>query len=87
MRVARRQGVLGAVRCGIRPSSRVRAGAPPVQHLLYGGYKRGLHAFQGGRRDHGRFSTSEEEKGGKGAGRSNYRRVSPGDAALGHDLC
>ena len=39
------QGVLKVVRCGTRPSSRVRARAPPVQHLLRGGYKRGLHAF------------------------------------------
>ena len=33
-----------------RPSSRVRARAPPVQHLLRGGYKRGLRAFQGRQR-------------------------------------
>ena len=39
------------------------ARAPPVQQLLRSGYKRGLHAFQGGRRDHGRFGTPEEEKG------------------------
>ena len=31
-------------------------------------YKRGLHAFQGGRRNHGRFGTPEEEKGGGGVG-------------------
>ena len=30
--------------------------------------KRDLHAFQGGRRHHGRFGTPEEEKGGGGAG-------------------
>ena len=36
---------------------------PPVQHLR-GGYKRGLHAFQGGQRRHGRFGEPEEEKGG-----------------------
>ena len=46
----------------------MRARAPPVQHLLRGGYKRGLHAFQGGQRHHGRFGTPEEEKGGGGAG-------------------
>ena len=63
------------VRCGTRPSSRVRACAPPVQHLLLGGYKRGLHAFQSGQRHHGRFGTPEEEKEGGGAGESNCRRV------------
>ena len=47
----------------------MRAGAPPVQHLLRGGYKRDLHAFQGGQRHHGRFGAPEEEKGGEGAGR------------------
>ena len=73
-----------AVEQGLR--QRVRACAPPVQHLLRSGYKRGLHAFQGGRRHHGRFGTPEEEMGGGGAGGSNCRRVSPGDAALGHAL-
>ena len=68
MRAARRQDVLGVVLSGIEPSPRVRARAPPVQHLLRGGYKRGLHAFQGGQRHHGRFGTSEEEKGGGGQG-------------------
>ena len=34
-----------------------------------------------------RFGTPEEEKGGGGAGGSNYRRVSPRDAALEHILC
>ena len=66
MRAARQQGVLGAVRCGTRPSSRVRACTPPVQYLLRGGHKRGLHAFQGGQRHHGRFGTPEERKGGGG---------------------
>ena len=60
------EGVLEVVHCGTRPSSRVRARAPPVQHLLRGGYKRGLHAFQGGQRHHGRFGTPGEEKGGGG---------------------
>ena len=46
----------------------MRARAPPVQHLLRGGYKRGLHAFQGGERHHERFGTPEEEKGGGGVG-------------------
>ena len=42
--------------------------APILFLLLRGGYKHGLHAFQGGRRHHGRFGTHEEEKGGGGAG-------------------
>ena len=46
----RRQGVLEVIRCGTGPSPRVRARAPPVQYLLRGGYKRGLHTFQGGQR-------------------------------------
>ena len=46
MRATRRQGVLGVVRCATRPSSRVRARVPPVQHLFRGGYKSGLHAFK-----------------------------------------
>ena len=65
----------------------VRARAPHVQHVRRGSYKRGLHAFQGGQRHHGRFGTPAEEKGGGGAGGCNFRRVSPGDAALGHALC
>ena len=43
---------------------RVRARAPPVQHLLRGGYKRGLYAFQGGQRYNGRFGAPEEGRGG-----------------------
>ena len=53
-----------------RPSSRVRALAPPVQHLPRGGYKCDLHAFQGGQRHHRRFGSPKEEKGGGGAGES-----------------
>ena len=34
----------GVVRCGTRPSSRVRAPAPPVQHFLRGGLRLGLRA-------------------------------------------
>ena len=61
--------MLGVVRCGTGPFlSRGRARAPPAQHLLRGTYKRGLHAFQGGQRHHGRFGASEEEKGGGGSG-------------------
>ena len=44
----------------------MRARTPPVQHLLRGGYKLGLHAFQGGQRHHGRFGIPAEEKGGEG---------------------
>ena len=66
MRAARRQGMLRVVRCGTRPSARVRVRTPLVQHLLRGGgYKRGLHAFQGGRKHRGRFSRSKEDKGGR----------------------
>ena len=68
MRAARRQGVVGVVRCGSRPSSRVRARAPPVQHRLPGGYKHGLYAFQGGQRYHGRFDAPEEKKAAGGRG-------------------
>ena len=39
-----------------------------LQHLLLGGYKLSLHAFQDGQRHHGRFGTPEEEKGGGGVG-------------------
>ena len=67
MRVARRQGVLEVVCCGTRLSSRVRARAHPVQYLLRGGYKRGLHALQGGQMHHGRFGIPEEKgDGGRG---------------------
>ena len=86
MRAARRQGVLEVVRCGIRPSSRVLARTPPVQHFIRGGYKLGLHAFQGGQRHHRRFGTPGDEKGGEGAEGSNCRRASPHDAALGYAL-
>ena len=68
----------------VRPSSRVRARTPPVQHLLRGGYKLGLHAFQGGRRDHGRFGTPEEEKGGGGPGGRGEATV--GESALATPL-
>ena len=46
----------------------MRARAPPVQHLLRGGYKSGLHAFLGGRRHHRRLGTPEEERGRGGPG-------------------
>ena len=61
-------GQYSPVRCVARPSSRVRARVLPVQHLLRGGYERGLHAFQGGQRHHGRFGTPEEERGAGGRG-------------------
>ena len=37
--------------------------------------------------NHRRFGAPEEEKGGGRVGGSNCRRVSLGDAALGHALC
>ena len=86
MRTTRRQGLLGVIRCGTRPSSRVHARAPSVQPLLHGGYKRGLQAFPGGQRHHGHFGASVEETGGGGAGGSNQRSARPGDVALGHIL-
>ena len=49
----------------------MRAHTPPVQSLLRGGYKLGLHAFRGGQRHHGRFGTPEEEKGGGGRGEAS----------------
>ena len=70
MSAARQQGVLGAVRCGTKPSSRVRARTPPVQHILRGSFRRGFHAFQGGQRHHGGFGTPEEEKGAGGRGKA-----------------
>ena len=45
--------------------------------LLRGGYKRGLHGFQGARRHHGRFGAPEEQKGSRGAG-----EATPGESAL-----
>ena len=45
----------------------MRARASPVQRLLRGGYKSGLHAFQGGQRHHG------EKKGAGGRGEATAR--------------
>ena len=64
----------------------MRARARSVKHLLRGGYKRGLHAFQGGQRHHGRFGAPEEENAGEGAEESNRRGDGPGDVVLKHDL-
>ena len=67
MRAAQRQGVLGVVRCKTGLSPRVRARAPPVQHLFRGGYKqRDLHEFQGGQRKYGGALVQLRKK--KGAG-------------------
>ena len=86
MCAARRQRVLGVVRCGTGISSLVRACALPVQHILRGGYKRDLHTFQGGQRHHGRFVAPEEEKADGELGVSNCRKTSSGDATWGHAL-
>ena len=51
--------------------------APLVQHILRSGYKRDLHAFQGGQRHYGRFGTPQEENGGWGGG-----EVTTGEPAL-----
>ena len=58
-----------------------------VAYVTSAAYKRGLHAFQGGQRHHGRLGTPEEENRGGRAGGCNCRRFSPGDAALGRALC
>ena len=84
MRAARRQGVLEVVCCGTRLSSGVRARTAPVQHIFRGGYKFGLHVFQGVSRHHGRFGTPEEEKGGGGPGRRGEAIV--GESALATPL-
>ena len=71
-------GVLEGLRCGTGPSSRVRARAPPVQHILYGGYKRGLQAFfQGKQRHHECSGAPEEENRGGGQG-----ETTTGESAL-----
>ena len=74
------------MRACVRLDDRVCSGWFAVQHILCGGYKRDLHAFQGGQSHHGRFGAPEEEKGGGGVGGSNCRRVSLSDAALEHAL-
>ena len=73
--------------CGTRPSSRVRARAPPVHIFFAAVINVASTRFKADKGIHGRFGTPEEEKGGGRAGGSNCRRVSPGDAALGHALC
>ena len=84
-------GVPEVFRCGTGPSSRLRARAPSVQHLLRGCYKRGIHAFQGGQRHYGRSGAPEEEnwggrQGGTNTGEYKHRRVNPGDVRLGRAL-
>ena len=80
--------MLGVIGCGTGPSSRVGARAPPVQNLLRGDYKRGLHSFQGGQRHHGRFGAPQEENGGGGGGGGGKQTPegSPDDVDLGHAL-
>ena len=88
MRAARRQGVLEVVSCGTRPSLRVRARAPPVQHLFRGGCKLHTHfKADKGIMDALVHLRKKRGLGGGGAGGTNCRRVSPGDATLGHTLC
>ena len=62
----------------------MRARASPVQHLLRGGYKGGLNAFQGEQRHHGCFGTPEEENGGRGAG--GRGEATAGESALATPL-
>ena len=71
-----------AVEQGLR--QKVHARAPPVQHLLRGGYKRGLHAFQDSKDILDALMHLRKKRG---AGGSNCRRVSPRDVALEHALC
>ena len=58
MRAARRQGVFGVVACGTGPFAKGACSRPSCsnQRILRVGYKRGLHAFQGGQRHDGRFA-------------------------------
>ena len=85
MRAARRQGVLGVVRCGTGPSSRVRL-VPLLFKILF------AVAIK---RPYTRFKVDKDivdtlvhlrKKRGRGTGGSNRRRVGPSDIVLGHDL-
>ena len=58
----------------------MRARTPPVHHLLRGGYKLGLHAFQGGQRHHGRL-IHLRKKGGAG-GRGGRGEATVGESVL-----
>ena len=50
---------------------------PSCSTFFCGGYKRGLHAFQGGQRHHRCFGVPEGKKGGRGGG-----EASAGEPAL-----
>ena len=67
--------MLEGVRCGTGPSSRVRVRAPPVQHLLRGGYKRGVHAFQGGQRHTDTLVYLRRKRGAGGRGEAIAREA------------
>ena len=84
MRVARRQDVLRVVRCGIEPSSRVRARTPPVQNLIHGRLNVVYTRFKADEDILDALVHLKEKNGAGGAGGSNWGRASPGDAALEH---
>ena len=86
MRAARRQCVLEVICCGTKPSSRVRNRAPPVQHLLRGGYKRGLHALQGGRRHQDALVHLRKKRGAGGRKEATAGESVLATVALEHAL-
>ena len=80
MRAARRQGVPGVVRCGTRPSSRVLL-APLLFNIFFASaINMASTRFKA---DKDIMDVLVHLEGKRGAGGSNCRRVSPGDAALG----
>ena len=79
MRAARRRGVLGVVCCGTGPSPRVRARAPPLQHVAYTRFKADKDILDA-------LVHLREKRERGGAEGSNCRNASLGDAALGYVL-
>ena len=73
------------VRCGTGSSSRVRARAPPVKHLIRGDYKRSTR-FKADKDIMDALVHLRNMNVVGRAGRSKRRRASPGDVALGHAL-
>ena len=59
----------------------------PVQYFLRGDGAHGLHAFQSGRRHHGRAGGPQGENGDGEARGDNGRRGSPGNVTLGYAIC
>ena len=73
MRPARRQGVLGMVRCKTRPLSRVRARAPPVQHLFRGGINVASARFKADRGIMDALVHLRKKRGARGRGEATVR--------------